>query len=457
MSSDNKNESYDKIFFILTASEKGTYYLRVGSYGDYNGNGFDEANVYDTNGNLSPLYYIAQYISLSGTKGTRIEIDCIENYRINMLPYYSLDGTPTGDIKVDHFSASYVLTMYKADDVSNIKLPNEIAQLEQVYRAFVYDNYLNIDTRLSEVLKSTFENPNNFTGIELINYLAKEVQNYATYNLEFSYEQGVDVIEQFLQKKEGVCRHYAATATMLYRAYGIPARYVSGYAVSAQQNEQTVVKGKNAHAWVEVYIDGIGWIPVEVTGFSQDGSGLQMGGNGLGGSGSSLPYIELTTSQLEKVYDGTELKGSEEWVQIVGSLKNGHTIIFDNFKSITDVGRQGNTFDYQIIDEDGNDVKKEYNITKSFSYLVVKPREIMITTSSITKTYDGNAITGGQVDIEGLIEGHYAVYEYTGSQTMPGVSENTLSNIKIFDATGRDVTENYAITCSFGKLEIIAP
>ncbi len=460
VSSDNKNDSYDTTFFILTASEKGTYYLRIGSYGDYNGNGFDEANVYDTNGKLSPLYYIAQYLSVRDIKSTLIKIDCLENYKINMLPYYSLDGTPKGDIKVEHVSGSYVLTVYKVDDVSNIKLPNEIAQLEQVYRTFIYDNYLNIDTRLSETLKSVFENPSNLTDIELVNYLAKEVQNYATYNLKFTYEQGADVIEQFLEKKEGVCRHYAATATMLYRAYGIPARYVSGYAVSVQQNEQTEVKGKNAHAWVEVYIDGIGWVPVEVTGSSQDGSGLEIGGNGLGPGADEEEknFIKLSSKPAEKTYDGTALVSNSDLVQFEGQLKDGgHRIIYENFKSITDVGRQVNSFDYKIVDADGNDVSSEYKFETEFADLIVKPKALKITTPDVNKVYDGKPLTNKEISSVGLVESHYITCEHTGSQTRPGINENSITNVKVFDKNNNDVTKNYVITCDFGRLEVVAP
>lgn len=82
-----------------------------------------------------------------------------------------------------------------------------------------------------------------------------------------------DVVETFLfDRKAGYCVHYATAATILYRMYGIPARYVSGYAVSPESFEKTedgayraCVTDEDAHAWVEIFEPGVGWVPVEMT------------------------------------------------------------------------------------------------------------------------------------------------------------------------------------------------
>lgn len=79
--------------------------------------------------------------------------------------------------------------------------------------------------------------------------------------------------EYFLfQGKEGYCQHYASAAVLMYRIYGIPARYATGYAVSPADFEEqpdgtyrAVVTDESAHAWPEVFIHDYGWTPVEVT------------------------------------------------------------------------------------------------------------------------------------------------------------------------------------------------
>ncbi|MDE6364132.1 MAG: transglutaminase-like domain-containing protein, partial [Lachnospiraceae bacterium] len=111
-----------------------------------------------------------------------------------------------------------------------------------------------------------------------------------------------DFVNYFLtEKQKGYCAHYASAAVLILRYMGIPARYVEGYAVDAMEiaedgtltdhdadqyynrigidsantvseimpPQQSVisydVSDGNAHAWVEVYDENIGWYPVELT------------------------------------------------------------------------------------------------------------------------------------------------------------------------------------------------
>ena len=75
----------------------------------------------------------------------------------------------------------------------------------------------------------------------------------------------------FEDKKTGYDVQYAAAAVMMFRYYGIPSRYVEGYLLTpetvkeAGTAETVTVSQKYAHAWPEIYLDGMGWIPVEVT------------------------------------------------------------------------------------------------------------------------------------------------------------------------------------------------
>ena len=97
-------------------------------------------------------------------------------------------------------------------------------------------------------------------------------------NYEFVREpeavpEGKDFVEWFLKEsKKGNSVHFAAAATMLLRACGMPARYVVGYAApaslfkgQADGSYQAVLEDDNAHAWAEVYREGIGWTVVEAT------------------------------------------------------------------------------------------------------------------------------------------------------------------------------------------------
>jgi len=87
--------------------------------------------------------------------------------------------------------------------------------------------------------------------------------------------EGEDYVAWFLnEQKTGYCMHYATAATMLLRMAGIPARYVSGYVVNVPASGYADVTDRAAHAWVEVWFDGLGWFPLEATpGFAGDEMG----------------------------------------------------------------------------------------------------------------------------------------------------------------------------------------
>jgi transglutaminase-like putative cysteine protease len=77
---------------------------------------------------------------------------------------------------------------------------------------------------------------------------------------------------------------------VLLRCAGIPARYVEGYALSSRPKSGTIytVTNDKAHAWVEVYFEGVGWIPFEPT----SSFGNSFYGNRTSASGKS-PYSKF--------------------------------------------------------------------------------------------------------------------------------------------------------------------
>lgn len=68
-----------------------------------------------------------------------------------------------------------------------------------------------------------------------------------------------------LETGEGYCSYFATAFVLLAREEGIPARYVEGFCVPMTENKRMTVTSEMAHAWPEVYLEGIGWIPFEPT------------------------------------------------------------------------------------------------------------------------------------------------------------------------------------------------
>ena len=79
-------------------------------------------------------------------------------------------------------------------------------------------------------------------------------------------------MERFFRERSGFCVHYATAAAELARLNGIPARFVTGYAVSIGSGGAAVVTGKQAHAWAEILLPGEGWSVLETTPAVPEGS-----------------------------------------------------------------------------------------------------------------------------------------------------------------------------------------
>lgn len=98
--------------------------------------------------------------------------------------------------------------------------------------------------------------------------IVRHVSASATYNLRTPRmpDGTQDFAMWFLEESDtGYCTHFATAAAVLLRAAGIPCRYVTGYLVDAKADTTVPVVHDNAHAWVECYLDGAGWVPLEPT------------------------------------------------------------------------------------------------------------------------------------------------------------------------------------------------
>ena len=82
-----------------------------------------------------------------------------------------------------------------------------------------------------------------------------------------TFDGNSEPMEGFLKLHQGNDIHYATLGTLMFRSAGIPARYVEGYYLNHRERGKDgsySIPAQNAHAWTEVYMDGIGWTPVEV-------------------------------------------------------------------------------------------------------------------------------------------------------------------------------------------------
>jgi len=108
--------------------------------------------------------------------------------------------------------------------------------------------------------------------------IAQRVQVYLRDEGNFTYEMqdvpflrpGEDYVTEFLfTTRRGYCEHFASAAVVLLRAAGVPSRFVVGYGpgeiTTTVQGTHVVLRDRDAHAWAEVYLEGLGFVPLEVT------------------------------------------------------------------------------------------------------------------------------------------------------------------------------------------------
>ena len=176
-----------------------------------------------------------------------------------------------------------------------------LADADDKYKRFVYENYLDTDDACDDRIKKELFPQIMSSDYNLETTAGKamfimDVMNYLADNYEYTLSPGAtpsgkDYVEYFLfEKKRGLCTHFASAAAMILRSAGIPARYVEGYVVpeslylgnpvsssgvSIRGNGEfykdtwdyyeVTVTDRYAHAWIEVYVDGIGWVTVDAT------------------------------------------------------------------------------------------------------------------------------------------------------------------------------------------------
>ncbi len=101
---------------------------------------------------------------------------------------------------------------------------------------------------------------------------AVALQDYFSVTGGFEYDTQVNVgsgsqaIARFLRDKQGFCVHFSFAMAAMARSLGIPARVAVGFAPGSPQADGSVSVGlKDAHAWPELYFEGVGWTRFEPT------------------------------------------------------------------------------------------------------------------------------------------------------------------------------------------------
>lgn len=179
-------------------------------------------------------------------------------------------------LRKDDDDAWYAYRLWEADVYSGyVREDYTLPDTLDGYAGFVMNNY----TQISEEQRQLFSdlqltNPAYFrqqgaSMQETTAYVRSYLEEHASYTLSpGDLPSGEDFLTYFLtDSHRGYCVHYATAATLMMRYYGYPARYVEGYRITAGDftDDHAYVRDHHAHAWVEVYDEVLGWIPLEFT------------------------------------------------------------------------------------------------------------------------------------------------------------------------------------------------
>ena len=174
-----------------------------------------------------------------------------------------------------------------------------LPQMNDALRRAVQDAEDREDERYSSILEDHIQLPQGIDGrvyaltMQVIARAdnpwdrATAILRYLQGNMRYTLSpqlppQGRDFVSHFLlDTREGYCSYYAPAMAVMGRIAGLPTRYVEGYFA---RPGLAALTGENAHAWAEIYFNGIGWIPFDATGGAA-GSGSAPGGAPDGSTG----------------------------------------------------------------------------------------------------------------------------------------------------------------------------
>lgn len=245
----SRRESFNLVMTV-TSDRGGTVYLRGCAYDTYYRNNWTNLVVRD------PLYWPDE--SLLESVG-QVQIHTENAMDMRYFPYY-FEGIDQVNRGINNFGGTkdyaYEVLALKQKPQSQTCLPEDAhTQLPTVTERWA-------EGVLAQLLTE------DMTDSQKIAAITSYVRSCAKYNLYVDRmpadEQ--DFVVWFAESAgKGYCIHFATTAAVLLRAADIPARYVTGYMVQTKAGVPTQVYGKDAHAWVECFLDGVGWVTVEAT------------------------------------------------------------------------------------------------------------------------------------------------------------------------------------------------
>ena len=248
--------------------------------------------------------------------------------------------------------------------------------------------------------------------------------------------------------KKGKCTHFATYTALMYRYFGIPSRVVGGYLVDARKSEDVDVYAENSHAWVEVYIQNLGWVsvdPTPVIATLNAGNGDSKLDSHRDWGKQSQKDSSLREEQLNKklheayktskdVSAGKIPSSIESEILDLSKTKINWRILIDNFV-------QDDICDYTLVPPDNRYSNSEFFLP-SFSERDEKVKKILLMVDVSGSMSDEqisecfNEINGLIVQFNMKVEGYVGFFDYSVKQISPFDQDTDILAIKPYGRGG---------------------
>ena len=145
------------------------------------------------------------------------------------------------------------------------QLEQKVSGFKDVNWETICNQYLQLPDKLPQTVTDTANEIT--TGIDSPYLKAVAIEKWLAQNCTYTLTPDIppkeeDFVAHFLKTREGYCVYYASAMTVLARSAGLPARYITGFAMQKTDIRPDLfyITEKTAHAWSEVYFKGIGWV-----------------------------------------------------------------------------------------------------------------------------------------------------------------------------------------------------
>jgi transglutaminase-like putative cysteine protease len=201
----------------------------------------------------------------------------------NFIPYFNDQGEMYTKNDMGHFSG-YTVTGRQLNQagervisymsqLEKLLRPEDSDKMAELKRLYLPGGDVNLvtaagKTQAEKLAIDIAKGTNSESKYAWASAISGYLSDGFSYTLSPSFvPEGEDFVDYFLVTREGYCSYFASAMAVMARAVGIPSRYVEGYLLSGikHDNYEYTVTGENAHAWAELYFEGVGWMPFDAT------------------------------------------------------------------------------------------------------------------------------------------------------------------------------------------------